>query len=102
MCKSLFGLKQAHRAWYTKFCNYVSYIVFSLTKFYHSILIYKKYIHKAYILLYVDDIILNTSFDALQKSIISLLTSNFSMKDLGHQSYLLGIIVTGHQKGLLL
>ena len=35
-----------------------------------------------YILLYVDDIILTTFSDAIRKSIISLLSSKFAMKDL--------------------
>ena len=38
----------------------------------------------AYLLLYVDDIILTTSSRALLHSIVSSLTTEFSMKDLGH------------------
>jgi hypothetical protein len=56
----------------------------------------------AYILLYVDDIILTTSSDGLRQSIISLLSSEFAMKDLGPLSYFLGIAVTRHQQGLFL
>jgi len=41
----------------------------------------------AYILLYVDDIILITSTHALRQSIMSLLASEFAMKDLGPLSY---------------
>jgi hypothetical protein len=56
----------------------------------------------AYLLLYVDDIILTTSSDNLRQSIISLLSSEFAMKDLGHLSYFLGITVTHHSQGLFL
>jgi histone deacetylase 1/2 len=56
----------------------------------------------AYILLYVDDIILVTSSDDLRKSIISLLSSEFAMKDLGPLSYFLGIGVTKYSDGLFL
>ncbi|XP_056687829.1 uncharacterized mitochondrial protein AtMg00810-like [Spinacia oleracea] len=56
----------------------------------------------AYILLYVDDIILATSSDTLRKSIMSLLFSEFAMKDLGPLSYFLGIAVTRHSGGLFL
>jgi len=56
----------------------------------------------AYILLYVDDIVLTSSFDALRQSIMSLLASKFSMKDLGPLSYFLGIAVTRHIRGLFL
>ena len=55
-----------------------------------------------YILLYVDDIILIASFDATRKSIISLLSSEFAMKDLGSLSYFLCITVTRHAGGLFL
>ena len=56
----------------------------------------------AYILLYVDDIILTASFDAIRKSIISLLSSEFAMKDQGSLSYFLGIAVTHHACSLFL
>ena len=50
----------------------------------------------AYLLLYVDDIILIVSSDKLCQSIISRLSSEFAMKDLGHLSYFMGIIVDCH------
>ena len=56
----------------------------------------------AYLLLYVDDIILTASSDKLHQSIISRLSSEFAMKDLGHLSYFLGIAVTRHAGGLFL
>ncbi|XP_060178331.1 uncharacterized mitochondrial protein AtMg00810-like [Lycium barbarum] len=56
----------------------------------------------AYLLLYVDDIILTTSSDDLRKSIMTLLNSEFAMKNLGPLSYFLGIAVTRHAGGLFL
>lgn len=56
----------------------------------------------AYILLYVDDIILTASSDAICKSIMSLLNLEFAMKDLGPLSYFLGIAVTRHAGSLFL
>ncbi|RZC09046.1 Retrovirus-related Pol polyprotein from transposon RE2 [Glycine soja] len=56
----------------------------------------------AYILLYVDDIILTASSVALRKSIMLLLNSKFAMKDLGPLSYFLGIAITQHVGSLLL
>ena len=56
----------------------------------------------AYILLYVDDIILTTSTNDLRKSIMMLLASEFAMKDLGPLSYFLGIAVTRHTGGIFL
>ncbi|PNX57212.1 hypothetical protein L195_g050287, partial [Trifolium pratense] len=100
--KSLYGLKQAPRAWYKRFADYASSIGFSQSKCDHSLFIYKKNHHMAYLLLYVDDIILTTSSDTLQTTIISLLSSEFAMKDLGQLSYFLGIAVTRHSQGLFL
>ncbi|PNX96825.1 hypothetical protein L195_g020039 [Trifolium pratense] len=80
--KSLYGLKQAPRAWYKRFADYVYSIGFSQSKSDNFLFIYRKDTHMAY-LLYVDDIILTTSSDDLRKSIISRLSSEFSMKDLG-------------------
>ena len=55
-----------------------------------------------YIFLYVDDIILITSFDTIHKSIISLHSLKCAMKDLGSLSYFLGIVVTCIADGLFL
>ena len=100
--KSLYGLKQAPQAWYKRFAYYVSTLGFSHSTFDHSFFIYRRGKTLAYILLYADDIILTTSFDAIRKSIISLLSSKFGMKDLGPLSCFLGIVVTHHTGGLFL
>ncbi|XP_048501601.1 uncharacterized mitochondrial protein AtMg00810-like [Beta vulgaris subsp. vulgaris] len=56
----------------------------------------------AYLLLYVDDIILTASSDALRQSIMTSLSTEFAMKDFGSLSYFLGIAVTRHAGGLFL
>jgi hypothetical protein len=56
----------------------------------------------AYIFLYVDDIILITSSHDLRKSIITLFTSEFAIKELNSSSYFLDIVVTRHADGLFL
>ncbi|GJS81869.1 ribonuclease H-like domain-containing protein [Tanacetum coccineum] len=48
----------------------------------------------AYLLLYVDDIVLTTSSQALLQQIITSLHQEFSMTDLGSLNYFLGISVT--------
>ncbi|XP_050875301.1 uncharacterized mitochondrial protein AtMg00810-like [Lathyrus oleraceus] len=59
-------------------------------------------VYMAYILPYVDDIILITSTRVLRQSIMSLLASEFAMKDLGPLSYFLGIVVSRHPDGIFL
>ncbi|XP_055800342.1 uncharacterized mitochondrial protein AtMg00810-like [Solanum dulcamara] len=100
--KSLYGLKQAHRAWYQRFADFVATIGFSHSKSDHSLFVYKNGSAIAYILLYVDDIILTASFDHLRKHIMALLSSEFAMKDLGHLSFFLGIVVTHNTHGIFL
>ena len=52
--------------------------------------------------MHVDDVILIASLDKLHQSIMSRLSSEFSMKDLGHLSYFLRIAVNRHISGLFL
>ena len=68
----------------------------------HSLFFYRKHHEMAYILLYVDNIILTTSSDTLRHSIMSLLAYEFAMKDLGPLSYFFGVAVTRHDVGLFL
>ena len=100
--KSLYDLKQAPRAWYKRFADYVFPTGFTNSRCDNSLFIYIKGLDMAYILLYVDDIILTASSDALRCSIISLLSSEFAMKDLGRLNYFLGIAVTRHKGGMFL
>jgi len=55
-----------------------------------------------YILLHVDDIILTASSNDLRKIVISLLTSQLSMKDLCLLNYFFGIALTRHACDLFL
>ncbi|XP_022030511.1 uncharacterized mitochondrial protein AtMg00810-like [Helianthus annuus] len=58
--------------------------------------------HTAYLLLYVDDILLVTSSDTLRQHLMASLASEFAMKDLGPLSYFLGIFVTRHNNSMFL
>ncbi|GJZ83206.1 ribonuclease H-like domain-containing protein, partial [Tanacetum coccineum] len=56
----------------------------------------------AYLLLYVDDIILMASSTALLQHLIDSLYHEFDMTDLGALNYFLGIFVVRHSTGLFL
>lgn len=56
----------------------------------------------AYLLLYVDDIILTISSTAAIASITAALSREFDMKDLGPLHYFLGLSVTGTASGMIL
>lgn len=100
--KSLYGLRQASRTWHNRFANFVSTIGFCHSKSDHSLFIYRNGKDTVYMLVYVDDIILTTSSDALHQFIISKLNSEFPMTDLGPISYFLGISVKRDVNGLFL
>ncbi|KAK8937455.1 hypothetical protein KSP39_PZI012258 [Platanthera zijinensis] len=100
--KSLYGLKQAPRAWYHRFASFVATIGFSHSKSDHSLFIFRHGHDITYLLLYVDDIILITSTDALRRHLISVLSAEFSMTDLGSLHFFLGIQVTRDNNSLFL
>ncbi|KAK9048104.1 hypothetical protein SSX86_007048 [Deinandra increscens subsp. villosa] len=92
--KSLYGLKQAPRAWYQRFTDFVLTLGFAQSRCDNSLFIYHHGTDIAYLLIYVDDIILTTSSDKLRESLMGSLSGEFAMKDLGPLSYFLGISVT--------
>ncbi|KAJ0590748.1 putative RNA-directed DNA polymerase [Helianthus annuus] len=92
--KSLYGLKQAPRAWYQRFTDFVVSMGFLQSKCDNSLFTYHHGGDTAYLLIYVDDIILTTSSDILRTKLMGSLASEFAMKDLGPLSYFLGVQVT--------
>jgi hypothetical protein len=56
--KSLYGLKQVPRAWYHYFASYLVSLGFVETKSDTSLFAYRRGTDVAYLLLYVDDIVL--------------------------------------------
>jgi hypothetical protein len=100
--KSLYGLKQAPRAWYSRFATFLLSLRSVEAKSDTSLFVYKRGSDIAYLLLYVDDIVLTASSPALLRRIISALQQEFSMKDLGNLHYFLGMQVQHRGGGLFL
>lgn len=100
--KSLYGLKQAPRAWYHRFATYITSVGFRSSKCDNSLFIYSSGADIAFLLLYVDDIVLTASSTSLLQTIITGLQSEFAMTDLGTLSYFLGISVKRTQSGMFL
>jgi hypothetical protein len=71
--KSLYGLKQAARAWYSRFAIFLLTLAFIEAKSDTSLFIYHHADGTAYLLLYVDDIVLIASIPQLLQRIISSL-----------------------------
>ena len=100
--KSLYGLKQAPRAWNARLSQYLAMLGFSATKSDSSLFVYKKGPQIAYLLLYVDDIVLTGSSPAPINSIITSLKNEFSITDMGRLSHFLGLKVEYNSASILL
>uniref|UniRef100_A0A251TI83 Putative reverse transcriptase, RNA-dependent DNA polymerase n=1 Tax=Helianthus annuus TaxID=4232 RepID=A0A251TI83_HELAN len=101
--KSLYGLKQAPRAWYTRFATFIKSNGFISSNCDQSLFIFKRdSANVAYLLLYVDDIVLTASNDKLLHDIISALSRELAMTDLGRLHHFLGIKVDQFSAGLFL
>jgi hypothetical protein len=100
--KSLYGLKQAPRTWFLRFTRFLHTIGFVSSKGDSSLFILHRHNTTAYLLLYVDDIILTASTSALLAQIITLLNQEFAMSDLGALHHFLGVNVLRTDRGLFL
>jgi hypothetical protein len=100
--KSLYGLKQAPRAWYSRFATFLQTLGFTEAKSDTSLFIYHYGGETAYLLLYVDDIVLTASSESLLHRIIASLQKEFAMKDLGVLHHFLGVTVEPRPSGLFL
>ncbi|GJR00665.1 ribonuclease H-like domain-containing protein [Tanacetum coccineum] len=87
--RSLYGLKQAPRAWFQRFASYAKRVGFQHSKTDSSLFVFHRGSDIAYLLLYVDDIILTASSSAFLQRIIASLHNEFAMKDLGSLNYFL-------------
>jgi hypothetical protein len=100
--RSLYGLKKAPRAWYSRFASYLASIDFIEAKSDTSLFIYCHGDDTVFLLLYVDDIVLTTSTaDLLQRTIVAL-QREFTMKDLRPLNHFLGITVERRPQGLFI
>nr|GEV19348.1 ribonuclease H-like domain-containing protein [Tanacetum cinerariifolium] len=100
--RSLYGLKQAPHAWFQRFVGYALRMGFTSSRCDSSLFIYQHGTEVAYLLIYVDDIILTASSIALLQRIISSLHKEFDMTDLGALNYFFGILITRDARGMFL
>jgi hypothetical protein len=100
--RSLYDLKKAPRAWYSRFASYLAFIGFVKAKSDTSLFIYRRGDDTVYLLLYVGDIVLTASTaDLLQRTIVAL-QREFAMKDLGPLHHFLGITAERRPQGVFL
>ena len=82
LSRSLYGLKQAPRAWYQRIAAFLHQLGFRPTRSDASLFVYHQGSETAYLLLYVDDIILTTSTAGFLTQLTSRLQAEFAIKDL--------------------
>jgi hypothetical protein len=89
--RSIYGLVQASRSWNIRFDEMIK--AFGFTQTYGEACVYKKVSGSsvAFLILYVDDILLMGNDIEFLESIKAYLNKCFSMKDLGEAAYILGI-----------
>lgn len=87
LLKSLYGLKQSPRAWNERFTHFLPSLGFQTTHADTSLFV--KHVGKSIevLLLYVDDIIIIGNSIATIGDVISTLTREFDIKDLGPLHY---------------
>jgi hypothetical protein len=100
--KSLYGIKQAPRAWYAKMDNFIIDTGFS--RFHYDPNVYTKKVgsHLIILVLYVDDLILTGSDSKLLNHVKTNLKKKFEMTDLGFLHYFLGLQVLQTNEGIFL
>ncbi|GKA99629.1 ribonuclease H-like domain-containing protein [Tanacetum coccineum] len=100
--RSLYGLKQAPQAWFQRFASFITRVGFQHSKTDTSLFVYHQGSDIAYLLLYVDDIVLTASSTSLLQRIITVIHGEFSMTDFGSLNYFLGIFAQRTKSGLFL
>ncbi|XP_021991742.1 uncharacterized mitochondrial protein AtMg00810-like [Helianthus annuus] len=100
--RSLYRLEQAPRSWYQRFTDFVLTLGFVQSKCDASLFTLHQGLRVAYLLLYVDDIILVTSSESLRTALMSPLAKEFAMKDLRSLSFFLGLSVKRHKDTMFL
>ncbi|GJV71259.1 retrotransposon protein, putative, ty1-copia subclass [Tanacetum coccineum] len=100
--RSIYGLKQASRSWNKSFDEEIKKIGFTQNPDEPCVYLKASGSNVAFLILYVDDILLMGNNVTMPQEVKSWLYKCFSMKDLGEAAYILGIkIIRDRSKRLI-
>ncbi|XP_016185473.1 uncharacterized protein LOC107627127 [Arachis ipaensis] len=102
LCKILYGVKQAPREWFEKFMNTIYNLGFTCSPHENALFICKTDRGVLLLLLYVDDMIINSNDVDGISDLKASLHHHFEMKDLGSLSYFLDLDVISLKDGIYL
>jgi hypothetical protein len=100
--KSLYGLKEALRAWYAKLDCFLLDTGFSRCHSDPNLYTKKVGSHLIILILYVDDLTLTSTDPTLLNHVKTSLKKKFEMTDLGYLHYFLGLQVLQTREGSFL
>jgi len=100
--KTLYGLKQASRAWSDKIGQYLLTSGFQTSNVDYLLYVKKTNRGIVVIVIYVDDLIITKDSDVDIFDLKKLLKQKFEMKDLGKLRYFFNIVVIQSPKGIWL
>ncbi|XP_068323099.1 uncharacterized mitochondrial protein AtMg00810-like [Pyrus communis] len=95
-----FLVAAAPRAWNDRFTSFLPSLGFQVSQADPSLFIQQSSKGTVLLLLYVDDVILTGSSSTLINQVITALTAEFEMKDLGLLHYFLGLQISYTSEGL--
>ena len=100
--RSLYGLRQAPRAWFEKFRTTLLGFSFTQSQYDSSLFIQTTATGIVLLLIYVDDMVITGSDHESIQRLKQQLQASFHMKDLGNLHYFLGLEVHSGPTGLFL
>jgi hypothetical protein len=100
--KSLYRLHQVPRSWFTRFANFAVKLGFKATRSDSSLFVLRRGHDVAYLLLYVDDMVITASSSSLLQRVITELPHEFTIKDMGELRFFLSIDVQRRADGFYL
>ena len=100
--KAIYGLKQAPRAWYNELKQFLLTFGNLNSTADTSLFILRHIVVTIYLIVYVDDIIITCNNPLVVQHFITLLSTQFSLKDLGPLTYFLSVEVLSYPLNLIL